>query len=104
MIKVLPKIEMAIANEHVSMISAGDNYTASLLLLEWIWTNGQINVQGDIVVGVPTRDIILVTGSRDTMLKNFRMMTQTAYTKGPYSLTDALFVYRDKRFTKFTGD
>jgi uncharacterized protein YtpQ (UPF0354 family) len=104
LMRVLPKIEMAIANEHVSMISAGDDYTASLLLLERIWTTGQIKVQGDIVVGVPTRDIILVTGSRDTMLKNFRLTTEDTYNKGPYSLTDALFVYRNKRFTKFSGN
>ena len=104
LMRVLPKIEMAIANEHVSMISAGDDYTASLLLLERIWTNGQIKVQGDIVVSVPTRDNIFITGSRDTMLKNFRMMTHDTYTEGPYSVSDALFVYRNKRFTNFTND
>jgi uncharacterized protein YtpQ (UPF0354 family) len=103
LLRVLPKVEMAILNEHVSMISAGDDYTASLLLIEHIWTGGQIKVQGDIVVAVPTRDIILVTGSRNSMLKNFRATAATAFAKGPYSLTDALFVYRNKRFTKFSG-
>jgi hypothetical protein len=53
---------------------------------------------------VPTRDNIFITGSRDTMLKNFRMMTHDTYTEGPYSVSDALLVYRNKRFTNFTID
>jgi len=90
-------------NEHVSIVSAGDDYTSGLLLADDIWTGGEIKVKGDIVVAIPARDMIMVTGSRSSMLKNFRAMAADLYAKGPHSLSDALFVYRNKRFVKFRG-
>jgi uncharacterized protein YtpQ (UPF0354 family) len=104
LLRVLPKIEQRIYNEHVSSISAGDDYTSSLLLVDHIWSGGQIKVQGDIVVAIPARDAILVTGSRDPMLKNFRALAADLQEKDPHWVTDTLFVYRNKRFTKFVGN
>ena len=46
-------------------MSAGGNYEASLLLIDDIWSSGQVKVNGDIVVAIPTRDVLLVTGSRN---------------------------------------
>jgi uncharacterized protein YtpQ (UPF0354 family) len=101
LLRVLPKIEMYTFNEHVSAISAGEDYTPGLLLLDNIWSGGQIKVQGDIVVAVPTRAAILVTGSRSSRMNDFRALVADFYAKGPHSISDKLFVYRDKRFTTF---
>jgi uncharacterized protein YtpQ (UPF0354 family) len=49
----VPKIEMR----------AGGQYESSLLLAENIWSSGQIEVDGDVVVAVPAKDALLVTGS-----------------------------------------
>ncbi len=40
------------------------SYVSSLLLLEGIWEVLAAEVAGDLVVGVPSRDVVLVTGSR----------------------------------------
>ena len=99
--RVLPKIEMGRVGD-VALMSAGGNYEASLLLIDEIWSSGQIEVNGDIVVAIPTRDALLVTGSRSRSgLKLVRELTAKFKAQGPYELTDTLFRYRDGRFTKF---
>jgi uncharacterized protein YtpQ (UPF0354 family) len=101
LMRVLPEIEMRVLNEYVSIISAGEDYTPSLLLLDHLWTGGQIKVKGEIVVAVPARDVILVTGSRSGKMTNFRAFAADLYAKGPYSLSDRLFVYRNNAFTVY---
>ena len=99
--RVLPKIEMGRVGD-VALMSAGGNYEASLLLIDEIWSSGQIQVNGDIVVAIPTRDALLVTGSRSRSgLKLVRELTAKFKAQGPYELTDTLFRYCDGRFTKF---
>ena len=73
--RVLPKIEMGRVGD-VALMSAGGNYEASLLLIDDIWSSGQIQVNGDIVVAIPTRYTLLVTGSRSRSgLKLVRELT-----------------------------
>jgi uncharacterized protein YtpQ (UPF0354 family) len=103
--RLLPKAQLANHGDLFTMITAGGDYEASLLLFDSIWNTGkiggQIEVQGDIVVAVPAKDVLLVTGSRNRNgLKAVREMVAKAV-QGPYRLTDTLFVYRDGRFQKF---
>jgi uncharacterized protein YtpQ (UPF0354 family) len=98
--RILPKIEMR--GDRALLVSAGGDYEPSLLLIDEIWSGGQVKVNGDIVVAVPARDVLLVTGSRDrTGLKQVRELATKFAAQGPYGLTDTLFVYRNGRFTKF---
>jgi uncharacterized protein YtpQ (UPF0354 family) len=99
--RLLPKIQILVYDE-VMLVSAGGDYEASLLLIDELWTGGQIKVDGDIVVAIPARDVLLITGSRNRAgLKKMRELTAKAMAQGPYELTDTLFRYRDGRFTKF---
>lgn len=99
--RILPKVEMR-GDDHVLLASAGGDYEASLLLIDDIWSGGQVKVNGDIVVAIPARDVLLVTGSRDRSgLKRVRELAAKYAAEGPYGLTDTLFVYRNGRFTKF---
>jgi len=101
LLRILPKIEMQ-GDGHVSLIRAGGDYEPSLLLVDDIWSGGQIKVNGDIVVAVPARDVLLVTGSRDRSgLKRIRELAAKFAAQGPHRLIDTLFVYRDGRFSKF---
>jgi uncharacterized protein YtpQ (UPF0354 family) len=99
--RLLPKIEMRRVGD-VALMSAGGNYEPSLLLIDDIWSSGQIQVDGDIIVAIPARDVLMVTGSRSRSgLKLVREMAAKWKSQGPYELTDTLFRYRDGRFTKF---
>jgi uncharacterized protein YtpQ (UPF0354 family) len=99
--RLLPKIEMNVHEDGFARFSAGGDYEASLLLLDGIWTGGQVAVDGDIVVAVPAKDVLLVTGSENE--KGLAAVRELAaeYTTEGYALTDRLFVYRDGRFRRF---
>ena len=48
--------------ERVMMLTAGGNYEATLLLLPDVWNSVGGMVEGAVVVGVPARDVLYVTG------------------------------------------
>ncbi len=101
--RIMPKIQMATDGTLAMMIAGGD-YEASLLLLDNIWTDGTVKVKGDVVVAIPTRSMLLVTGSQDRAgLKRMREIV-AKNADAPYRLTTALFVYRNGRFVKFGKD
>ena len=85
------------------MLVAGGNYEASLLLLDHVWNGGSLKVQGEIVIGVPARDLLLVTGSENQRgLARIREIAAEVVAESPYALTRELFVYRKGRFVRFT--
>jgi len=99
--RLLPKIERRGSNG-LYMLTAGGNYEASLLVLDSIWSAGNIDVQGDIVVAIPARDLLLVTGSRDPSgIEKVKQMVRNEASGGAYRLTSKLFVYRHGRFDEF---
>lgn len=62
-----------------------------------------MDVKGDRVVAIPTRDLLLVTGSQDPQgIEKMKLMVKQASTGGSYRLTRKLFVYRNGRFDEFT--
>jgi uncharacterized protein YtpQ (UPF0354 family) len=88
----------------VFMMTAGGDYDASLLLAEPIWTSGQVNVSGDIVVAIPVRGALLVTGNDDPeKIKTMREIARVLSHQAPYQLTDKLFVFRGGHFEVFEG-
>ena len=101
LIRLLPKIEMR-QDEDVSLLTAGGDYEASLLLFDSMWNDGQIKVNGDIVVAIPSKDLLLVTGSKNRKgLATMRELTKKVVAQSRYRITEDLFVYRKGRFTKF---
>jgi uncharacterized protein YtpQ (UPF0354 family) len=99
--RVLPKVEMSVEDD-VAVISAGGDYDASLLLIDDIWSGGQIKVEGDIVVAIPARNVLLVTGSQSRAgLRTMRTLVAKVAANGSHALTRTLFVYREGRFKKF---
>lgn len=99
--KMLPKIERHEGNG-VYMLTAGGNYEASLLLLDEIWAGKSLKVKGDIVVAVPSREVLLVTGSEDARgIEKIRQVSERIFAEEPYRLTTTLFVYKGGKFTEF---
>jgi len=98
---VLPKIEM-LGEKGYYMITAGGNYEASLILLTDIWTKENIQVKGDIIITIPTRDLLLVTGSKDPDgIKKMRAVAKEAWETGPYQLIPDLFYWNGKKFEPY---
>jgi uncharacterized protein YtpQ (UPF0354 family) len=101
---LLPKIERR-GGEGLYMVTAGGDYEASLLVVDSIWTDGQMRVKGDFVVAVPTRDLLLVTGTQEAegIQKVTRLANEAFKREFSYRLTPKLFVYRQGKFEPF-GD
>jgi len=91
----------------MSMIVAGGSYEASLLLLDDVWSKGPVpaKVDGDVVVAIPARDLLMVTGSRNRAgVDRLRELATKFASTTPYRLTPVLFVYRNGRFARFDGN
>jgi uncharacterized protein YtpQ (UPF0354 family) len=81
------------------MITAGGDFEASLILLNSIWTNENFKVKGDIVVAIPNRDMLMITGSKDEQgIKTIKEVTANSFTKGNYQVSPYLFRWSGDRF------
>lgn len=86
----------------IFMVTAGGTYEASLLLLDELWNDGRMKVDGDYVVAIPSRDMLLVTGSNNQpAVQKIRALAKKIRSESSYSLTSDLFVYRSGKFIKF---
>jgi uncharacterized protein YtpQ (UPF0354 family) len=101
--RLLPNIECR-GGKGLYMITAGGDYDASVLLFDSIWSGKQMEVKGDFVVAVPTRDLLMVTGSKDPEgIEKLRQTVEQVWAGGSYKLTQKLFVYRNGKFNEFTA-
>ena len=99
--RILPEIERHGENG-LFMVTAGGDYEASLLLFDFIWDDMKKEVRGDVVVAIPTRDLLLVTGSQDTQgIEKMKQIVQKTAAEGSYRLTTQLFVFRDGQLEEF---
>lgn len=100
-LKRLVKVER-VGSNGLFMFTAGGDYEASLLLFDTIWAGLQAEVEGEVVVAVPTRDLVFATGSENVEgLSKVRGVANEAWKSGSYRLTPQLFVYRDGKFAEF---
>ncbi len=100
--RILPKIERHGANG-TYMFTAGGDYETSLLLFDSIWTDIEKDVHGEIVVAIPTRDVLLVTGSEDRDgLERIKKSVNQFSTQTAYKISSKLFVRRNGTFIEFS--
>lgn len=94
----LPKINL-ISGAPAQSLTADGDYDANLPLFGHIWSSGQIKVRSDIVVALPARDMLLMTGSRDQEgMAGLRVMAAKYGKERPHRPTDKLFLHRQGRF------
>lgn len=99
--RILPSIERVGENGFYGLIAGGD-YEASLILFESMWNKDNFQVKGDIVVAIPTRDLLIVTGSEDSAgLERMRTTVKESYEDGSYFLTTGSFIWPGKKFEKY---
>lgn len=99
--RVLPRLEPHHGQVY-SMLTADGNYEASLLLFDELWNKSDFKVDGDIVVAIPARDLLLITGSRNAEgIARLREIADQITASGTYTISDQLFVYRKGVFRRF---
>ena len=98
---LLPEIEKH-GDAGTFMVTAGGTYEASLILFDSIWSTDNFSVDGEMVVAIPSRDLLLVTGSRDSDgLEQLRKLATQTVQEGSYHLTPELFVRRDGKWLPY---
>lgn len=81
------------------MITAGGDYEASLILANSIWTKENFQVDGNIVIGIPSRDVVLITGSEnDTGIETLGNKITEIYNSGSYVVSDKLYILKNGKF------
>ena len=80
------------------MLTADGNYESSLILLD-IWNHDNFLVDGNIVVGIPSRDVLLITGSKDSLnLHRLYDSVQNINETGDHIVSDKIFKFNNGRF------
>ncbi|WP_289056009.1 DUF1444 family protein [uncultured Carboxylicivirga sp.] len=97
----LPEIERH-GDNITYMITAGGDYEASLILMDNIWTKDNFPVNGDFVIGIPNRDLLLVTGSNETTeINRLKEVLRNSYETGNHQVSPHLFIRKGDRFAKY---
>lgn len=100
--RILPEIKRHGENG-VYMLTAGGTFEASLLLLDFVWKDPGLEVNGDLTFAIPARDVLMITGSEDPEgIARLRKVVADIFSEdGSYRLTQKLFLYRSGKFEVF---
>lgn len=99
--RVLPPVQRHVGPE-ISMLTAGGDYVSSLLLFDEIWSKTTLGVHGDIIVAVPTRDVVLYADSANPQaVQRLATQAQQLMQQTPYSITATLFIYDKGQFRRY---
>ncbi|WP_284455681.1 DUF1444 family protein [Alloalcanivorax xenomutans] len=84
-------------------VTLDTNYEASMALLFEHWRE-RLEVAGEPVLAIPARDRLMICGSEDEeSLGKLRRVATDMAAESPYSLSSALFVFRDGDLLAFTN-
>ncbi len=99
--KRLPEIDCLSAGP-VSMLSAGGNYESSLLLFDDVWENARSSVDGELIVAVPTRDVVVFCGSYDfESVSRLSDQAVELFESGAYGVSGKLFRRGDEGWEEY---
>ena len=77
-------------------ISAGGRFEASFLIIPEVWTKENFPVKGNIVVGIPTENELIITGSEYLQeVEKLRQYVQETYHNTEYPISENLFEIKD---------
>jgi uncharacterized protein YtpQ (UPF0354 family) len=84
-------------------IVATENLQACVLLADRFWEQVADETEGEVVAVVPHRDVLLFCSSRDEVsIKGIAAIAESTLAEGDrHSLSSALLVWRDNRWTEW---
>jgi len=89
--EMLTEISFEPEGECFSLSAANLYYGASILLLDYVWPQVEGLVEGDIVLAVPARDTVLITGSKNLQgLQEIREHAHYVVTNGHHLISETL--------------
>jgi len=99
--QIMPQMERHGENG-VYMLVAGGNYEVSLILKADIWNKENFPIKGNIVIAIPNRDMLLISGSDDKKgIKKLKKISSKLFNNGSYQITESLFEWNGEKFILF---
>lgn len=98
---LINQIEVGLQEEeNYYLLVADGNFEASFLLIPEVWTKENFPVQGNIVVAVPSRSVLMVTGSQETeSIKLLKEKSKEILANSNHIISDKLFeLHQDEGF------
>jgi uncharacterized protein YtpQ (UPF0354 family) len=93
--RLIPETEVYELSNGVSALICGGNFEATTLLLDEVWGQMSPRVQGDLVMAVPARDVVIFTGSNNREgLAHMRSKVSEVLETGDHILTRHFLVRR----------
>jgi uncharacterized protein YtpQ (UPF0354 family) len=87
------------------LMTAGGDYVASLLLLDYVWDQVAKMVSGDMVATVPARDVLLFAGSESSEGVNaMRVKSTEICNSAPHAISDTLIVRLNGTWSVFNSN
>lgn len=84
------------------MFIVDGNLEAGLVLIDEIWTQLQEQIGEEVVITVPSRDVIMATGkSNRTMIDKFKENSKQILLTGGHPLSKNLFIRKDEQWSFF---
>lgn len=97
---IIPDIEKVGENGDYGLIAGGD-YEANLILLKTLWTKENFDVDGDIIIAIPNRDLVFITGSNNkTSIQKLKKSIDEYYNTGNHPISNSFYRWNGNRFEK----
>lgn len=102
--RTIPEPELHEVSSGVFMLTCGGNFEATTLLLDEVWQQVSAMVQGDLVVAVPARDVVILTGTENREgLAFMRSKVSQILETGDHALTRYFLVRGGSRWSVYEG-
>jgi len=89
-------------DDGVYMVTAGGDYEATLILWKELWKKETFPIKGEIVIAIPNRDLLLITGSEDKEgIEQIKKIANESYNAGNYEISPHLYKWNGEKFIKF---
>jgi uncharacterized protein YtpQ (UPF0354 family) len=80
------------------MLTAGGDYETSLLLFD-IWNKENFPVDGELIIGIPARDIVLITGTNEKEnIEKLKNSIGEINENGDHLVSDKIFIFKNGKF------
>lgn len=101
--RMLPQLTLHSGDDRY-MFTAGGNYESSLLLLDAVWDRLAKRMKGGMVVGIPSRDVLLIADSANqAAVAGLRDKVREIHASGNYTLTPELYERVDGGWRRLAG-
>jgi len=102
--RAIPQPELHEVSPGVFMLTCGGNFEATTLLLDEVWEQVAETVQGDLVLSVPSRDVVIFTGTQNRDgLAFMRSKVSQILETGDHTLTRHFLVRCGTRWSLYEG-